>query len=340
MHRPAHGFTLIECMVIAASAVILLCAGVVAMSPVATESKITEDHAQLRSLDQAFITGISRGQRPTPSELKRGRSRGGGSAARRRSARSGAGSNAPYDMMMKWDTSSNLYSMMIMLNYFRPRDAVSPLETNPSISAYDAYDYNVFAPKQGKLWDDTYSTALDGSNRLGGHASYYHLALIGERKNMWGENATEAMALLGSRAPAGGAASGPEHDRSWTLAFMGDPLAWEGHIVYGDHAIERTATFAPTRAIYERGKRGLNTYDNLFDCEFGEGVEAIEHRDAWLGMTEMIEPGKIKLWRESLRTLAETSTVTEADNARDADEVTTQATDAATANAGTDGERP
>ncbi len=137
--------------------------------------------------------------------------------------------------------TANIYSMMVMREYFAPGLLVSPLERAPYVRTAD-YKYEVYDPAAGAWWDPTFVMRLDDP-AIGANGSYAHLVAVGERRHPPG---SAAMPVLANRAPPPWAKPGqPEYDRSPTLRFHPPRTSWSGNACFSDNHVELLTTYYP-----------------------------------------------------------------------------------------------
>src|SRR5262249_14603239 len=100
------------------------------------------------------------------------------------------------------DTTSNIFSMLIFNGTIKPDLLISPVETNPYISAYTSYEFDRprgAAQPQRATWDPNLSAALDGSKS--GNVSYANLQPAGERASRWSNSFAASECVLTNRGP-------------------------------------------------------------------------------------------------------------------------------------------
>jgi len=180
------------------------------------------------------------------------------------------------------DTTADLYSAMIAMNFLRPETLISPNDYSAWVEADTDYDFQAYQPAEGRFWDADFKADLkDVSN-----VSYAHMPLFGERfeKHWSGESRN---LVLGNRGPK----DGIDDPTSYTY---GRNRQWAGHIVFGDGSIDFITTFTP--GSVQVMPRGAGTtegaQDNIF--RFDDGVDGV---DAILGFTKtMTEDGPELMW--------------------------------------------
>ena len=164
------------------------------------------------------------------------------------------------------DTTANLYSALIMTNYFTPRFVVSPVERNPNVEVHETYDWAVYSPIDDVYWDEEFKADLQELS----HVSYAHLVLYGKRIEIRRRDPDDAaFPVLGNRGPRDGRID----PRSYTCGPHGH---WTGHIVYNDGRVVMERTTAPEGVTFFGGPDGVRKPDNLFAFDDGvAGVDAI-----------------------------------------------------------------
>ena len=200
------------------------------------------------------------------------------------------GGTAPTDFTL--NTTANLFSALVVQNYFTPEICVSPVEVSALVSVADDYDYNQWQPARGLFWDRGFTADLT----LASNTSYAHLALCGGRNRLhWKDSANSLSPILGNRGTGGGAfglggaISGPDHDRSITLKFHGSGGQWAGNIVFADNHREMVTGFIHSGVTYQPAGASKPRPDNFFAAEFLDAWVNGQARpeasgDAWLGL--------------------------------------------------------
>ena len=131
------------------------------------------------------------------------------------------------------DTTANLYSAMVMNNYVDPLKLVSRTERNPYVIEMEDYDWNVYNPEGGVLWDSGFQADL----KIKSNVSFAHLPLFGARaKKNWEPFGSSSFPVFGSRGPRNGM---PDPD-----SYTGDVGGrWAGHMVFGDGHVDFIESF-------------------------------------------------------------------------------------------------
>jgi hypothetical protein len=176
-----------------------------------------------------------------------------------------------------WDTTANLFSVMVMQNYIKPEQLVSGNEYSGWIEVDYDYDFRAYDPRQGVYWD----ASFEGDLERGSNVSYAHVPLFGDRfDDHWQSSLSSRFPILGNRGPR----NGEDDPNSMTY---GRNQQWGGHLVYGDGHIEFSTTFTPSGLSFRRD--GQLVPDNIFALEDGEAGS-----DAILSFTqEMTEDGPV-----------------------------------------------
>ena len=77
----------------------------------------------------------------------------------------------------------------------------------------------------------------------------------------------------------GGATTGDDYRKSWTLLFHGPDQEWQGHVCFGDNHVEFSKSFFPPNVSHECGLDSI-VQDNIFNAEFNVmGCFSTEHKD-------------------------------------------------------------
>jgi len=186
------------------------------------------------------------------------------------------------------DTTADLYSAMIALNFLRPETLISPNEYSTWVEADTDYDFRAYQPAEGRFWDTDFKADLQDVSNV----SYAHMPLYGRRfeKHWSGESRN---LVLGNRGPK----DGIDDPASYTY---GRNKQWAGHIVFGDGSIDFITTFTPGNVQVMppgaggggEGGESASTADNIF--RFDDGVDGV---DAILGFTKkMTANGPELVW--------------------------------------------
>ena len=179
------------------------------------------------------------------------------------------------------NTTANVHSLCIMLNWYSPELCVSPVEPNANVMVCDDYDWEAWDPAAGVFWDPNFRADLDDVS----HVSYASMPLFGRRYDeQWMESYDARFAMIGTRGPKHGI---PDPD-SITCEFFGPRSEWAGNVCFSDNHFDVLDTFAPRQAVYVDAA-GVEQPDNIF--RFDDGLAG---GDAILTIiTEMTPTGPI-----------------------------------------------
>ena len=162
------------------------------------------------------------------------------------------------------NTTANLYSALIMQNYFQPGDLISPMERNPKVTVCAEYAYEKYNVVKDVYWDDEFKADLNA----GSNTSYAHLVICGRRVAAeWRESNNARYAVLGNRGPQGG-------EPDWQSFTCGPHGHWAGNVMFNDDHVEPLTIMSPPGLFYGAGDE--KKPDNIFAMETGpEGEDAI-----------------------------------------------------------------
>jgi hypothetical protein len=125
------------------------------------------------------------------------------------------------------NTTANLFSMMVIQNFFNPELPISPVDRNPNVREHDSYDYTKYNPVEGVYWDDSFSADLTKRS----HVSYAHMPIHGPRATKhWRSTMDSGISTIGNRGPR----NGEMDPKSYTCGPHGN---WAGFIVGNDNAL-------------------------------------------------------------------------------------------------------
>ncbi len=207
-HRSAatrRGITRVEVAVVAVVVVVVITIALPLTKRWARDARVMQDATQLRQIHMAFATFA--------------RDQSGGLPLPSRAMLRLAGEPAAEDHTL--NHTANIYSMMVMANYFTPQILVSPLETSPHVRVKDSYDW-----VPGVLWDDSFVMHIHDP-AVGANGSYAHLAAVGDRRRLrWITDPPTPTPMFGTRAP-----------RPVTTS-------WFGNLCFSDNHLE-TITIMP-----------------------------------------------------------------------------------------------
>ena len=204
-----------------------------------------------------------------------------------------------------WDSSENLYSVMIMKGYIGAENCVSPVDKNPylgikgqveeasgDVAPYDftAWDPgnngNVVANSPEGYMDITFSGQLDDEST--DHCSWANQTLAGNRYRLWeGNPSSEEHALFSTRTVTDSGDSGAwaadltdgitntssdGYKLSPVLEQLGATNQWVGHCYTSQGTVEQIDSHLEFK-FHASGQDDNDSYakaiaDNMFECEF------------------------------------------------------------------------
>lgn len=133
------------------------------------------------------------------------------------------------------NTTANMYSMLVAMNYFTPELLVSPRDRNPCVRIDQDYNYDAYNPNGGTYWDALFQADLERESNV----SFAHIPLHGISKAAQWKNAGDSkFVILGNRIPRGGILTAD----SFACTEDGH---WLGHLVFGDGAVKLHAVAPP-----------------------------------------------------------------------------------------------
>ncbi len=285
-----RAFTLVELLVVIAIIALLVGLLLPALAKAQRNAKTLKDKAQIREIHQAFLgfANEAKGKLPTPGLIHRQMADLTGA---------GAGTNWVPGMGPEFyqkNHSAPLYSACIAQNLFGADILIGPTEVNPVIVEDIDYDFSAFDPtnitQDTGFWDNDFRVEIDDPSGEA-NASYFHLALCGQRKSLkWRNTQAEGDPIVCTRGVESGDFTGDLYTMSQTLELHGPRQQWVGNVVFSDNHTETIDNFYPILTSYERldGTTGA-IKDNIFSFEDDRVPPAnLEEAsaDAWLVMSE------------------------------------------------------
>ncbi|MDY7107827.1 MAG: type II secretion system protein [Planctomycetota bacterium] len=263
-----RGFTLIELLVVIAIIALLVGLLLPALAKAQRNARSLKDKSQIKQIHQAMLVFANDNDDvlPTPGLINR---------EANPYAPPGVDDQMPGvgPENQNQNTTANLYSCMIAQEYYNPDLLIGPTEVNPIIEEYVDYNFEMYDPPNDTYWDDNFQAQLTAGPC---HTSYYHLALIGQRKKVkWRNTSRENDPMIATRGTKNGTMEGEDWTRSYTLLLHGPKKTWVGNIAYSDNHTEASETFYPSLVSYEpMTPDGQLTKDNIFAAEFDDNDEA------------------------------------------------------------------
>ena len=281
-----RAFTLVELLVVIA--IIALLVGLLLPARKTAPSRTLKDKAQIREIHQAFLgfANEAKGKLPTPGLIHRNRADLDGNGVGT-TFLAGVG---PEDYTR--NHSAALYSACIAQNLFGPDILIGPTEVNPVIVEDIDYDYSAFDPtnitQDRGFWDPDFRVEIDDPSGEA-NASYFHLALCGQRKSLkWRNTQAEGDPIISTRGTENGDFQSELYSQSQTLELHGPRQQWVGNVVFNDNHTETVDNFFPALTSYERLDSQTGAIkDNIFTFEDDRGANLEKaSADAWLVMSE------------------------------------------------------
>ena len=171
-----------------------------------------------------------------------------------------------------WNTTANVYSLLIMEQRVQPSQLVS--RGDRGLVEVDAdYDYTVYDPRGGVHWDPSFTADL----ARGSNVSWAHMPLQGARfDNHWRSSMSGSFPIFGSRGPRDGIP---------TVDSVTCPNgAWTGSVWFADGRAEGLQSIGAWRGRIHGGK------DNLFRID-----DPQRGADAVLGFTRSLDDNGVDL---------------------------------------------
>lgn len=175
------------------------------------------------------------------------------------------------------NTTANLYSALIAINFFRPNLLISPVERNSKVEVDDDYNFAAYSPAEDSYWDPRFEADLE----TGSNTSYAHVVIYGERLKLhWRDKQLARFPDLANRGPKDGALD----PASYTCGPHGH---WTGNVVFNDNHSEMLSTVRPANVTFMSNDE--QQQDNIF--AFDDGLAG---KDTILTFTkQMTERGPV-----------------------------------------------
>ena len=275
--RLRRGFTLIELLTVMAIISLLVGLLLPALAQARAKAQQTKDNAQIKQIHTAWISFAREyeGAFPTPGLINRLQDLQTGTEVPGR---------GPEDL--EANTSDNMYSAVIMQNYFSPQLVVAPTEPSGFVLVHDSFDWSIYSPANDIYWDEDFEVRLDTLC----HTSYAHTPICGARKfEQWRDSMDSKFAVLRTRGPESGADPSGNYiiddtiyESSVTIEFHGGRKQWVGIICFNDNHTEILQTFLPESiSFFDQGEQRSRP-DNIFRNDDGAGQTTADGRDVWL----------------------------------------------------------
>tara|TARA_Y100000589_G_scaffold76440_5_gene70208 strand:+ start:1225 stop:2019 length:795 start_codon:yes stop_codon:yes gene_type:complete len=171
-----------------------------------------------------------------------------------------------------WNTTANVYSLLIMEQRVQPTQLVSRGDRG-LVEVDTDYDYTVYDPRGGVHWDPAFTADL----ARGSNVSWAHMPLQGARfDNHWRSSMSESFPIFGSRGPRDGIP---------TVNSVTCPEgAWSGSVWFADGSVDGL------QSIGAWSGRINGVEDNLFRVD-----DLQRGADGVLGFTQFLDEDGVEL---------------------------------------------
>ncbi|MEM7228704.1 MAG: prepilin-type N-terminal cleavage/methylation domain-containing protein [Planctomycetota bacterium] len=264
--KRSRGFTLVELLVVIAIIALLISLLLPALAKARQNARSLKDKVQQKQIHQAMLTfaNDNRERLPTPGLIDR--------LPDPNFNNQDVSGSGPQDYTQ--NTTENLYSAMIALEFFQPELVIGASEVSPLIKEYTEYNFDAYEPASDDYWDEDFEADIDGSDSGVSHTSFAHMALCGQRRKIfWKSTAPSGKVMLATRGTKDGVFSGSgedadEYNRSPVLQLHGPEKEWQGNVCFADNRVEVAKNFVPNGSNYEPiDQLGLQR-DNIFNSEW------------------------------------------------------------------------
>jgi len=222
-HDMRNGLTRIEVIVVLAIVTTVIVLVLTSMFRIRSEPKWKRDEGHLRGIHQSMLIFAREfnGTFPVPGLIKR-------LPVERDGVKTFAPGQGEEDITQ--NTTANLFSVLIMNNYFPLEDCVGRTEPSDKVVFDEDFNWDVYDPANNIHWDENFKADLQSESNV----SYAHMPLFGERyRQLWRESLDESMPLLSHRGPKDG-----NDPNTVTFRIMSPYNAWRGIVIYGDGSFE------------------------------------------------------------------------------------------------------
>jgi len=300
--RTPRGFTIVELMIVVAIIGLLMALLMPALSSAMRNSRAAHDKVVIKGVGMATTNSSEdfKGQYIRPGLVARCHyvRRGGNVGVINKGYVPGRGLTGD-----PWDSSENLYSVLIMKEYLNPDACVSPVDENPLVGVKGeiaentgepiAYNYGVWDPgnpsndvevSPAAYFDTTFSCQLGDESP--DNASYANQTLVGRRYKKWRGGSTTIVPLYSTRGTTDSNDTGSWASeltdgqmnlsadgvlQSSVIEHLGPTNVWQGHTYTSDGKVQVAEDFF--RYKHYAGSAEQTNYagtlpDNMFDCEF------------------------------------------------------------------------
>ncbi len=177
--------------------------------------------------------------------------------------------------------SANIYSLLLMGQYWTPVLLISPVEVSDHVTEAD-YDFSAYDPTNDVHWDPSFVMHIEDPD-IGANSSYAHIAAVGDRRNaLQLAKSPSDVPILGTRGPDVTNLDPAEYHQSPTYRFSKPYDQWVGTIAFSDNHTETLRTFYPQLTAYQSSDRDRAIKDNIFSADFDHPLGPQAAADAFL----------------------------------------------------------